>query len=86
MEQTTGTILGPDGRPAATPVVILDHADARIFRAYKQVLRRLGLREALYCQTCWDQSLSDGCEASVTTAQIVIKCRCRLRFYQGATP
>jgi len=83
MERTTGTILGPDGAPAEVPTIVLDDDAARTFREYKKVLQRLGLKEALYCNECWDRNLDHGCEAYVTSSQIVVKCRCRIRFHQG---
>lgn len=84
-EHTTGTILGPNGEPVTIPTVLLSNEDARLLREYKKFLERYGLREALYCTNCWNNSLHDGCEAFVTGGQIAIKCRCKLRFYQGST-
>jgi len=85
MEQTTSMILGPDGAPAMVQTVIFDHADAQLLRDYKKLLQRHGLKEALYCQRCWEGAQSDGCEAHVTSSQILIKCRCTIRFYAGST-
>lgn len=85
METTTGTILGPDGAPALIPTVVFSDDEARVFREYKKILQRYGLKEALYCDACWDRQLSHGCEAHVTSNQILVKCRCKLRFHQGMT-
>lgn len=86
MERTTSLIVGPDGNPAQVPTLILTTEQAQIMREYKKkVLGPLGLREALYCGECWNQTRADGCDASVTDAQIVIRCRCKLRFFQGVT-
>lgn len=83
MEHTTSLILGPDGQPATVPTVLLDAEDVRVLRAYKKVLMKLGLREALYCQDCWNHQLADGLEAHVTDSQVIFRCRCKLRFYSG---
>ena len=85
-DKTTGLILDPNtGSPVAVPTTILDADDARLLRAYKKLLLKYGLREALYCNACWNHKFSDGTEAHVTDNEIVIRCRCSLRFYQGPT-
>lgn len=78
-------ILDPSGNPVSIPTIPLDPADVRLLREYKKLLQRLGLREALYCQECWNGKREDGCEAKVTDSLAVIKCRCTLRIYQGPT-
>lgn len=80
---TEGTIVNPDGSIANRPTVLLSDDDARQLREYKKLLRKLNLREALYCNDCWTGSREDGCKAFVTTNQVGIVCRCRIRFYQG---
>lgn len=85
MHDTTGTILTPDGELAQKPTQLLSQTDAELLRQYKKFLERHGLREALYCNACWDRSLSDGIRAFVTDAQILIDCRCKMRFYMGQT-
>ena len=85
MSDTISTILGPTGEPATIPTVILSQEDADLLRKYKKFLAKQGLREALYCNQCWDGSREDGCKAYVTDSQIGILCRCRMRFFQGQT-
>ena len=82
-ETAPGVIVAPDGTPATIPTVILDSADVAVLKQYKKFLRKYGLREALYCNHCWDGQREDGCEAYVTDSQVLIKCRCRIRFFQG---
>ena len=82
-ERTTGLIVGPDGAPLQVPTLLLSPEDARLLRLYKKFLLRYGLKEALYCDSCWDHNLSHGTESHVTDNEIVIRCRCSLRFYQG---
>lgn len=84
-EKTTTQILGPDGSVATLATKILSDEDARLLRMYKKFLQRYGLREALYCQSCWTGDRADGCRAFVTTSQISIQCRCTHRFFQGHT-
>lgn len=85
-EKTTGLIVGPDGTPANYPTTLLTPDQARIMREYKKkVLLPLGLKEALYCDSCWGHDLSHGLEAYVTDHQIVLRCRCQLRFYGGVS-
>ncbi len=79
------TLVAPDGSAAVQNTVILTTEEAELLRTYKKFLAARGLREALYCNTCWEGQLADGCEAHVTNSQILIKCRCTSRFYQGQT-
>ena len=91
-EVVKGTLITPEGE-ILIPTIVLDHEDASLLRQYKKLLRKYNLREALFCNEC--ALVSDisaakrgqphGCEAYVTDSQIVIKCRCRNRFYQGYT-
>jgi len=84
-EKTQSFILTPDGNPATIEGILIDPKDAQLLRQYKTFLAKYHLREALYCQDCWNGQRHDGCEAHVTTTQIVIKCRCKLRTYSGST-
>jgi hypothetical protein len=79
------SIIAPDGSVANKPNFNLTSEEAMMLRQYKKFLEAHGLREALYCQDCWDGGLSDGCRAFVTTNQIMIECRCKTRFFHGAT-
>ncbi len=82
----TGTVSGP-GDPAVQIVATqdIDFDDAVLLRAYKKFLLKHDLREALYCQKCWGHNLNDGCEAHVTDADILIRCRCTLRHHKGSS-
>jgi hypothetical protein len=80
-----GIILNPQGEPVNIPSHSFSAEDARLLRLYKVFLQKHGLREALYCNNCWDGNTPDGCEAHVTGSQILIRCRCQLRFFQGST-
>jgi hypothetical protein len=84
-ETTTGTIVNPDGSVANRPTVLLTQEEAELLRTYKQFLQKRGLREALYCQSCWNGEREDGCKAFVTTDQIGIFCRCTMRYFKGST-
>ena len=86
LDKTTTQLVGPDGSVVNLPTVILSDEEARLLRTYKKFLARHGLREALYCNNCWNKSEQDLCSpAFVTNAKIGIACRCRNRYYQGQT-
>lgn len=81
-----GFILDPStGEPAAIATIKFDTEDARVLRLYKKLLHKYQLREAVYCQNCWNHQLSDGLEAFVTDDAIVFRCRCTQRVFQGPT-
>lgn len=82
---TTGTILGPDGTPAEKPVLTLSPREATLLRQYKKFLEKYHLREALYCDDCFDGDMADGCRAFVTDNQIGILCHCKMRVFAGST-
>ena len=81
----TGTAFLTDasGNVVTAPTLMLSDADATLLREYKKFLQRNGLREALFCNACWSGERSDGCEAHVTSADILIKCRCKVRMHRG---
>lgn len=85
LDKSTTQILGPDGSVATVATVLLSEEEARLLRTYRKFLERHGLREALYCNHCWNGEREDGCKAFVTTNQIGIQCRCKMRFFQGMT-
>lgn len=77
---STGLIIDPStGGAAQLATREITAEQARIFREYKKVMQTLGLKEALYCDQCWNANLSNGCEAFVTSDRIVIRCRCTIR-------
>ena len=84
-DQTKATIVAPDGTAANYPTTLLTGEEARLLRLYKKFLHAHGLKEALYCNACWESNLSHGCEAYVTDLDILIKCRCQARFFRGQT-
>ena len=78
-------IISPDGSVMNAPALTLSMEDAKLLRVYKKFLLRNGLKEALYCNACFESNRSHGLEAFVTDDQILFRCRCRSLFYQGAT-
>ena len=78
-------IISPDGTAASYPTTLISDADAKLLREYKKWMQRNGYKEALYCNRCFEMNLHDGTEAWVTGDKILIKCRCRVQYYQGAT-
>lgn len=85
LDNERGLIVTPDGQAAEIKTVLFSPQDAETFRAYKKLLQAHGLREALYCNDCWEGQLSDGCEAHVTPSNILVRCRCKMRYFQGTT-
>ena len=83
LKHTTSTVVDAHGQPATLPTTILTSEELSLLRLYKKFLLKHGLREALYCNTCWNGERADGCEAHVTESQALIKCRCTVRFGQG---
>lgn len=84
-DKSGARILNPDGTVANVANVPITGADAMLLRQYKKFLQRMGLREALYCNDCWNGDRHDGCDAAVTDNQIIIKCRCTVRSHFGMT-
>lgn len=79
-------ILDPTtGEPAAVTTVRFDAEDAALLRRYKKFLAKYGLKEALYCDSCWERNLSHGLEAYVTADKVFMKCRCTIRMFDGPT-
>ena len=79
------TILAPDGSVADVTHREITLDEAVLLRQYKKFLQRMGLREALYCQACWQGDRDDGCKAHVTPHEILIVCRCTVRSHVGMT-
>ena len=80
-----GTIVGPNGVPVNTPPQLLTDDEARVLREYKKFLHRRGLREATFCNTCFEGNLNDGMKVRVTDGQIVLICKHRMLFYGGSS-
>ena len=80
---TEGTLVAPDGTVLNRPTVVISPEDATLLRAYKKLLARYNLREALYCNECWSGDREDGCKAFVQDGQIGIICRCKQRIHMG---
>ena len=85
LDKTTSILYAPNGEQATFPTRLLSDDEARTMRQYKKLLLRYGLREALFCNGCWNGDRADGCKAHVTDSQILIQCRCTVRFFQGQT-
>lgn len=76
----------PDGIALIAPSrMTLSTEEAEVLRAWKTILLRLGLKEALRCNACFEANRADGVEARVLTAEIRIACRCRCYTFAGYT-
>ena len=80
---TEGVILDANGQPATMPTVLLTSEEAALLRLYKRFLHSHGLREALYCNTCYQGAQHDGMEAHVTDSEVFFRCRHRLLYHKG---
>lgn len=78
-------IVAPDDTATSLPTRMLTAADAQLLRQYRQFLMTYDLREALYCNACFERDASDGCRAGVTSERIAIVCRCQARVFEGQT-
>lgn len=78
-------IVDAQGNPVSAPRAELSAEDVLLLRQYKKFLLRQGLRETLYCNACFEGNLSDGCEAHVTPHDVLIRCRCKVRWSRGST-
>ena len=82
------TILAPDGSLAGRFLLPISAAQARLMRDYKRtILLGLRLREAAYCDRCFESSViqHDGLRWSVTPQAIDMACRCTERHFAGIT-
>jgi hypothetical protein len=84
-DTVAGTIVNAQGEVVSKPTVLLSQEEAELLRKYKKFLHKRGLREALYCNTCFNGSLSDGMDAFVTDGQIMFKCHHRMLYYHGTS-
>lgn len=80
-----GTVLDANGQPTTLPTEILSLDEVRMLREYKKFLRKHQLREALFCQSCFQGDLHDGMEAYVTDGEVMMKCRHRMIYFKGAS-
>ena len=77
-------ILAANGATITREQQLADE-DARVLRAYKQILAKYGYVEELWCQTCTDDGDHGGCRAFVTDTRIGIECRHRRLYFRGST-
>lgn len=68
---TDGGILLAD----QVPTVNMTDDESKVLRQYRRFMIDRHVKEALYCQTCWDRNLYDGCRATVSDGAIDIICR-----------
>ena len=86
LDYTTGQITTPSGELATKPTLILSGSELDIIRAYRDFLQRAQLEPELFCHDCFDGRRDSQAVYEVTPQQILIACRCRMRFGQGPSP
>src|SRR3990167_2689969 len=84
LDQTTSTILAPDGTPAQKPCTLLSLDECSVIRDYHQLLKSLGLQAELFCRTCYDGRRESQSAVNITSADVHIICGCRLLYGRGA--
>ena len=76
----------PKAHDPATPSQVLTPftpEEAEAIYAEDALLRRYGLREALYCETCATNNRPHGCRVELTPTRITVFCRCGTRSFSG---
>ena len=76
-------IIGPDGSILNKPTIPIEPEEARLLKKYRAFLEKYGLREAIFCQQCFDGNRADGTRFHVTPNGVMIECRCRTLLYAG---
>jgi hypothetical protein len=83
MDMTEGVIFDANGEPATRPTQILTSEEAALLRLYKKFLHSHGMREAVFCNSCFSGNLSDGMRAHVTDSEVLFECRHRMLYHKG---
>jgi len=78
-------LVSPDGTLLNRAEEPITSAEVQLLRLYKRFLHGRGLREALYCQRCFDGNRFDGMRAAVTEGNVLLECRCRRLTFTGFT-
>lgn len=87
VDQTQGTIVGVDGELLQRPTRLISVDQATLVRSYfKFLLGTLRLEPEFLCGDCFDGTRESAATHDINDQQIVIVCRCSLRFHQGETP
>lgn len=83
-DHTIGQLITA-GVPVAVQTVLLSDQDAKILRQYGRMLEDRNLEARRWCRQCWQNRLADETviQEQMSEAQIVLACRCMIRFFQG---
>ena len=85
-DYTTGQITTPSGELAIKPTLLLSGTELDIIRAYRDFLERAHLEPELFCHDCFTGHRESMAVYEVTPEQVLIACRCRMRFGQAPSP
>lgn len=88
MQRSTGAITlseGPDAEQQEVGTIQMSMGQLRIFRSYRNLLQRMGLRPELFCKDCWDKTREDACKVQNTIDEVYVVCGCTIRFGRGET-
>jgi len=83
-ERTSGHLFGPNGETVQTPAVLMTREEAQALRQYATFLRARRLSTKYFCRGCWSGRVTEeGLMVKISPHQIVLPCRCRIRYWQG---
>ena len=83
MNENISTLVGPDGTLVIKQNVPMSVEDHQLLLQYRKFLLRQGLREALFCNDCFEGNRNEGTRAHVTDSSVLIECRCKTRSRAG---
>ena len=83
MNRVEGQILAPDGTPGNCPATIIGADAAAILRNYFHWALTSQLEPELFCVSCYDHTRESRAVYEIDAQQIVIQCRCQIRYFKG---
>lgn len=77
-QTTTTGLFAPDGSLLTKPTTTLLPTEVQLLRDYRAFLTKYRLREAVFCDACFEGDLSDGTRFAVTPTLVHVECRCKI--------
>jgi len=82
---TVGTVQTKAG-DVRLPTLLIGATDRRLLRSYRTWLHDMQLQSALYCAHCWSGALDDVVKTNISSPDVTMVCRCRIRYGLGDEP